>query len=77
MNEPHVPEAIARNGAPETKPRADDGSPEAWHLPPPGLHTTGTQLRRRLVTRESIAELEAQAPRSPLRRIFDGMLRRK
>lgn len=31
--------------------------PEAWHLPPPGIHTTGTQLRRRLVTPESIAEL--------------------
>ena len=39
--------------------------PEAWHLPPPGIHTTGTQLRRRLVTPESIAELQ-EVPRPTL-----------
>ncbi len=37
--------------------------PEAWHLPPPGFHTTGSQLRHRLVTPESIEELAtAQKP---------------
>jgi hypothetical protein len=42
---------------------ADPGDDfEAWHLPPPGIHTTGTQLRRRLVTAESIAELDAVRP---------------
>ncbi|MCJ2181292.1 hypothetical protein MTR62_01005 [Novosphingobium sp. 1949] len=44
--------------------------PEGWHLPPPGIHTTGTQLRRRLVTEESIAELEETGRTSLLSRLF-------
>jgi hypothetical protein len=59
------------------RPRAADEGPEAWHLPPPGLHTTGTQLRRRLVTQESIAELAAEATPSLLNRVFGGLLRKK
>jgi len=55
-------------------PEADPGEDgEAWHLPPPGIHTTGSQLRRRLVTPESIAELAAHRKPSLLQRI----LRRK
>nr|WP_314464388.1 hypothetical protein [uncultured Novosphingobium sp.] len=51
--------------------------PEAWHLPPPGLHVTGTQLRRRLVTQESIAELDAETSPSLLNRVFGGLRRKK
>ncbi|WP_232493925.1 hypothetical protein [Novosphingobium kaempferiae] len=55
-------------------PEADPGhDPEGLHLPPPGLHTTGTTLRRRLVTPESIAELQASEKPSLIQRI----LRRK
>lgn len=57
-----------------TDPEADPGdNPEAWHLPPPGIHTTGTQLRRRLVTAESIEALASTARPSLLQRL----LRRK
>lgn len=52
-------------------PKADSGDdPEAWHLPPPGIHPTGSALRRRLVTAESIAELDAHRKPSLLGRIF-------
>jgi hypothetical protein len=52
-------------------PEADSGDdPEAWHLPPPGIHPTGSELRRRLVTAESIAELDAHRKPSLLGRIF-------
>lgn len=52
-------------------PEADPGDdPEAWHLPPPGIHTTGSQLRRRLVTPESIAELAAHKQPSLIQRIL-------
>lgn len=44
--------------------------PEAWHLPPPGLHTTGSALRRRLVTSESIAELAAMPRPGLIQRLF-------
>lgn len=55
-------------------PEADSGDDaEAWHLPPPGIHTTGSQLRRRLVTPESIAELTAHKKPSLIQRL----LRRK
>lgn len=54
-----------------TEPDADPGQePEAWHLPPPPDHITGTQLRRRIVTEESIAELEAARKPSLLQRLF-------
>lgn len=46
---------------------ADD--PEAWHLPPPDIHTTGTQLRRRLVSQDDIEELEASRPRTLMQRL--------
>ncbi|MBH0112969.1 hypothetical protein I5E68_08400 [Novosphingobium sp. YJ-S2-02] len=46
---------------------ADD--PESWHLPPPDIHTTGTQLRRRLVSQDDIEELEASRPRTLLQRL--------
>jgi hypothetical protein len=53
------------------EPEADSGDdPEAWHLPPPGIHPTGSALRRRLVTAESIAELDAHRKPSLLGRIF-------
>lgn len=45
----------------DTEPDPGD-DPAAWHLPPAGIHTTGTQLRRRLVTPESIAALETARP---------------
>lgn len=52
-------------------PEADPGDDaEAWHLPPPDIHTTGSQLRRRLVTPESIAELTAPTKRSLIQRIL-------
>lgn len=57
-----------------TDPDVDHGEdPEGLHLPPPGLHATGSQLRRRLVTPESIAELQASEKPSLIQRI----LRRK
>ncbi|MBT0668093.1 hypothetical protein HT136_06895 [Novosphingobium profundi] len=43
---------------------------KAWHLPPPGIHTTGTQLRRRFVTEESIAELQEMRPKGLFARLF-------
>jgi hypothetical protein len=50
---------------------ADPGQePEAWALPPPPDHLTGTQLRKRFVTEESIAELEAATRPSLLQRLF-------
>ncbi len=55
--------------------RAEEG-PQAWHLPPPGIHVTGSQLRHRLITAESIAELQAGPAPSLLGRIL-GRLRRK
>lgn len=54
-----------------TEPDADPGQePEAWHLPPQPDHVTGTELRRRFVTEESIAELEAARKPSLLQRLF-------
>lgn len=53
---------------PEACDSGDDA--EAWHLPPPGIHTTGTQLRRRLVTAESIAELATHKKPSLLQRLL-------
>ncbi|PNU04568.1 hypothetical protein [Novosphingobium guangzhouense] len=41
-----------------TQPEADPGyEPEGLYLPLPYGHTTGSQLRRRFVTAQSIAEL--------------------
>lgn len=60
-----------------TEPSAPIPPTEAWHLPPPGIHVTGTQLRHRLVTRESIAELEAETSPSLLNRVFGVLLRKK
>lgn len=54
---------------------ADQG-PQALHLPPPGIHVTGSQLRHRLITAESIAELETASTPSLLGRIL-ASLRRK
>ena len=70
---------IPENGpaAPENSSRAPEDGPQAWHLPPPGLHMTGTQLRRRLVTPESIAELENEVAPTLLSRVFGGLLRKK
>lgn len=53
------------------EPDADPGQePEAWNPPEPAAHITGTQLRKRIVTPESIAELEAAHKPSLLQRIF-------
>lgn len=53
------------------EPEPDPGDdPEAWHLPPPGIHVTGTQLRRRFVTPESVAELEDAPKPSLFQRLF-------
>ncbi|QVM82333.1 hypothetical protein [Novosphingobium decolorationis] len=49
---------------------APGDDPESWHLPPPGIHTTGTQLRRKLVTEESISELAESARPGLLARLF-------
>jgi len=50
----------------------EDGWDEdvAWHLPPPGIHVTGKQLRRRFVTPESIAETTPVEKTGLLARIF-------
>ncbi|KMS60308.1 hypothetical protein V474_01075 [Novosphingobium barchaimii LL02] len=68
--EPQQPSAgvleLRRLAEPEAP---SDGEVEAWHLPPPGIHTTGSQLRRRLVTAESIAALSAHEKPSLLQRI--------
>lgn len=54
-----------------TQPDADPGQePEGWSLPPQDDHISGTQLRRRIVTDQSIAELEAARKPSLLQRIF-------
>lgn len=42
---------------------------EALHLPPPGIHVTGTQLRRRFVDRETIVIEEERRP-GLLERLF-------
>lgn len=47
----------------------DIGSEEALHLPPPGIHVTGTQLRRRFVDRETIVIEEERKP-GLLERLF-------
>lgn len=60
------------------EPDADPGDDaEAWHLPPPGIHTTGSQLRRRLVTPESIALLAAHEKPRLVRGLVQRLLRRK
>ena len=52
-------------------PGADPGlEPEGWEPPEVPAHTTGTQLRRRIVTPESIAELEALEKPSLFQRLF-------
>lgn len=45
---------------------------EALHLPPPGIHITGTQLRRRFINRAAV--LEAEETRKP--GLLDRLLRR-
>lgn len=51
-------------------PAADSVEPEeALHLPPPGIHVTGTQLRRRLVDRDTI-EIEEERRPGLLERLF-------
>lgn len=71
-----VPEPLGEFGAmlelrQLAEPEADpDDDAEAWHLPPPGIHTTGTQLRQRLVTAESIAELATYQKPSLLQRLL-------
>lgn len=74
--EPEVAEdlgtALELNQLADDEPDPGD-DPEAWHLPPPDIHVTGTQLRRRFVTAESIAEFEAMKKPSLLQRL----LRRK
>lgn len=52
----------------------DDGWDDdiAWHLPPPGIHVTGKQLRKRFVTPESIAETTPAEKTS----LFDRLFRR-
>lgn len=52
----------------------DDGWDDdiAWHLPPPGIHVTGKQLRHRFVTPESIAETTPVEKTS----LFDRLFRR-
>jgi hypothetical protein len=53
----------------------DDGGLEeyAGHLPPPDIHLTGTQLRKRLITPEVLAAIEAEPPR---RSLLQKLLRR-
>lgn len=43
-------------------PAAPAEDEEALHLPPPGIHVTGTQLRRRFVDRETVAIEEERKP---------------
>ncbi|GFE72472.1 hypothetical protein NTCA1_01210 [Novosphingobium sp. TCA1] len=74
---PHGPAHTSLGHHEVTEPFAPTPPTEAWHLPPPGIHVTGTQLRHRLVTRESIAELEAETSPSLLNRVFGGLLRKK
>jgi hypothetical protein len=70
---PAAPEAHS-NAMLELRQLAEPDAPgddaEAWHLPPPGIHTTGTQLRHRLVTPESIAELESHRKPSLVQRLL-------
>ncbi len=40
------------------------------HLPPPGIHTTGRELRRRFVTEESIQELAEDGRKGFFARLF-------
>jgi hypothetical protein len=49
----------------------DAHEPHAGHKPAPtGTHTTGAQLRRRLVTAESIADLAAAKKPSLIQRVL-------
>lgn len=52
------------------QPDADpDQEPQGWS-PPEESHVSGTELRRRIVTEQSIAELEATRKPGLLQRIF-------
>ncbi|TCM40054.1 hypothetical protein [Novosphingobium sp. ST904] len=66
--------ADAPDGGPPPRSAAPGDDAEAWHLPPPGIHVTGTQLRRQLVTRESIAALENEAAPSLLQTLANRLL---
>ncbi|PEQ10807.1 hypothetical protein B2G71_20280 [Novosphingobium sp. PC22D] len=48
----------------------------AWHLPPPGIHVTGKQLRHKLVTAESIAQTQDVEKESLIQRLFGRFLTR-
>lgn len=64
--------------APEADPGLDPRIEQAAvDLPLPYFHTTGSQLRHRLVTPESIAELEAQEKPGLWSRLYRRLLRRK
>lgn len=58
-SEPEPRESLAELfSAPATETALDPSNdPDTWHLPPPDIHTTGSQLRRKFVTEESIDEL--------------------
>ncbi|QSR15658.1 hypothetical protein CA833_00295 [Novosphingobium sp. KA1] len=49
---------------------------EALHLPPPGIHVTGTQLRRRFVDRETIA-IEEERPASLVSSLLERLFGKK
>jgi hypothetical protein len=53
----------------------DEGGLEdyAGHLPPPDIHLTGTQLRKRLITPAVLAAIDAEPPR---RSLLQKLLRR-
>ncbi|KQM19469.1 hypothetical protein [Novosphingobium sp. Leaf2] len=59
-----------------TPDEALDDPYDGLHLPPPGVHTTGTQLRRRIVTADSIAQLTANARPSVMQRVLRAITRR-
>lgn len=50
---------------------------EALHLPPPDIHTTGSDLRKRYVTTESVAALEDAEELSGFAKIARRFLKRK
>lgn len=50
--------------------RENGGDRDTWPLPPINIHPTGSQLRRRLVTPESIAELTVATRPSLMQRLL-------
>lgn len=67
-----MPAEITTGRMVENESRQAPEAGEAWSLPP-AVHATGTQLRKRYVTPESIAALQTVSKPSLLQRLLGGL----